>query len=116
MTTKADLIAAVQAAADAYYVANPKTGAAVKLSIGSTGTVVTIAGQKFNSGSAWANVPGVLDTEVEGLADWLDASGIGGVGTIKSKVNELVLAYVQLRSDYNAGTVPTTAPVVVVIP
>lgn len=116
MTTKSDLIAAVQAAADAYYVADPTTGAAVKLSIGSPGTVVVIAGQKFGSGSAWASVPGVLDTEVEGLADWLDASGIGNLTAIHDTVNDLCASLNQLILDHNSGTVPTTALPVTPLP
>ncbi|MDD5542847.1 MAG: hypothetical protein PHX83_06700 [Acidobacteriia bacterium] len=116
MTTKADIIAAVQAAADAYYVADPETGASVKLGIGSTGTVVTIAGQKFDSGAAWGPEPAAIPCQIEGLADYLDTLGITETAAIKAKVNEIVAQYNQLRTDYNAGTVPTTATAVIPIP
>jgi hypothetical protein len=35
---------------------------------------------------------------------------------MEGKVNELVAAYTQLRADYNASVVPTTAPDVLPLP
>jgi len=116
MTTKADIIAAVQAAADAYYVADPVTGASVKLGLGSTGTVVTIAGQKFDSGAAWGPEPAAIPCQVEGLADYLDAAGLGNMTAFHDKINELVAAHGQLVADYNGGIVPTTALPVLPLP
>jgi hypothetical protein len=80
MTTKADIIADVQAAADAYFGADPETGRAVYLVLGTPGTKIEIADQTWLSGATWANVPGVLETVIEGLAAWLDAHGLGGGG------------------------------------
>ncbi len=78
MTTKSDIIAAVTAAADAYFVADPETGRAVFLSLGTAGTKLIVAEQPWWSGGAWAQTPGVLETIVEGLAAWLDAHGVPG--------------------------------------
>lgn len=110
MSTKTDFIAAIAAAADAYYIADPVTGAAVKIALGSASTKVIIAGQKFDSGAAWANEPKSIPTQIEGLADHLDSLGVTEVAAIKAKLNELISAYMQFRADYNNGTVPTSAP------
>ena len=112
MTTKTDFIAAIVAAADAYYTADPETGAAVKIAFGSPGTKVVIAGQKFSSGKAWEDEPKSIPTQIEGLADHLDTLGITETPTIKAKLNELIASYTQLISDYDNGIVPTTAAAV----
>ena len=116
MTTKTDFIAAIVAAADAYYTADPVTGAAVKIALGSSGTKVVIAGQKFDSGAAWADEPKAIPTQIEGLADHLDTLGVTEVAAIKAKVNELIGSYSQLISDYDNGIVPTTAAPVIPLP
>jgi hypothetical protein len=116
MTTKTDIISQIQTAADAYYAADPETGAAVEIALGSPGTRVTIGDLKFDSGAAWANEPKSIPTQIEGLAAYLDSLGISGTAAIKAKVNEIVAQYNQLRTDYNAGTVPTTATVLAPIP
>jgi hypothetical protein len=117
LTTKSEIIQAVQDAADAYY-ADPAVdetaGTAIKLGLGSPGEVLYIENQRLDSGSAWLTEPATFPTLIEGLADWLDAQG--SVGTIKAKLNELISEYNQLRADYNAGTVPTTAADVDPIP
>jgi len=116
MTTKADIIAAQQAAADAYYIADPVTGASIKLGLGSTGTVVTIAGQKFDSGAAWGPEPAAIPCQVEGLADYLDTLGISETAAIKGKVNDLCASLNQLIADFDSSTIPTTAPTVPPLP
>lgn len=80
MTTKAEIIADVQAAADTYFGADPESGRAVYLVLGTPGTKIEIADQTWLSGSTWSRIPGVLETVLEGLAIWLDAHGVGGGG------------------------------------
>jgi hypothetical protein len=119
MTTKSDLIAAIQDAADAYYIApgvDPDAAAAIKIALGSPGVSVEIAGRQMQSGAAWTAEPKPFPTLIEGIADWLDAAGVGGVSSIKSKVNEIVSAYMQLKQDYNSSTLPTSANDITEIP
>lgn len=110
MTTKADIIAAIQAAADA-------STNAIRIPLGTPGTVVpNVTGQLTPTGQAWVPEPKVFPALVEGIADYLDAQGLGQVAAMRAKVNELVGAYQQLKSDYNNGIVPTTAPDVEPLP
>lgn len=103
MTTKSEIIAKIQEAADAS--GSPQ----MRIGLGAPGSVVENAiGEKKDTGTAWVPEPKSQALIVEGLAAWLDDAGVGS--TLKSKLNELVGAYNQLRVDYNAGTVPTSAP------
>jgi len=103
MSTKTEIIADIQAVADA-------SGAdAIRSSLGTPGSYVEIAGSERKTGAGWEPEPKVWSVVVEGLANWLDNAGVGDVGAIKSKLNELIGEYDQLRDDYNNGVVPTTA-------
>lgn len=110
MTTKGDIILAIQAAADAY-AADPgypeDARNAIAIALGTPGSTVVIAGQYLHTGSAWTPEPRTFPTVIEGLADWLTAQG--SIPAVVGKLNELVGAYNQLRADYNNGVVPTTA-------
>lgn len=109
MTTKAEIIAKIQAAADAC------GNAQMQIGLGTPGSVVENAiGERKNTGTAWEPEPKSQALIIEGIAAWLDDAGVGS--TLKSKLNELIGAYNQLREDYNAGTVPTTAPEVDPLP
>jgi len=115
--SKSAIIAAVQDAADAYY-ADPAVDEdarnAIKLAMGSTGTVLYVENQRLDSGAAWIDEPKPFPTLIEGIADWLAAQG--DVSAIEGKLNELIGEFNQLIADYNAGTVPTTASTVTPIP
>lgn len=102
MSTKTEIIEAIQAAADA------TENDGIRSALGEPGEVVTIEGLKRRTGAAWEDTPTSLEIQYEGLANWLDSQGIGG--SLKSKINELISGYTQLKSDYNNGVVPTTAP------
>lgn len=115
--SKAAIIAAVQAAADAYYVdptVDEDARNAIKLALGSTGTHLYIENQRLESGAAWREEPKPFPTLIEGFADWMATQG--DVSAIKGKLNELIGEFNQLIADYNAGTVPTTASTVTPIP
>jgi hypothetical protein len=110
MTTKGDIILAIQAAADTYAAdpAYPEDARnAIAISLGTPGSTVVVAGQRLQTGSAWEPEPRTFPTVIEGLADWFTAQG--SIPAIVGKVNELVSAYNQLRADYNGGVVPTMA-------
>lgn len=117
MTTKTDIIAAVQAAADAA-AANPAYSddarSAIAIGLGTPGRTVAIAGQRMHTGSAWAPEPCAFATLVEGIANWLDAQG--SVGTIRSTLNTLITQHNQLLADYNNGVHPSTATTVTPLP
>jgi hypothetical protein len=109
MTTKAEIIATIQAAADAC------GDNQMRIGLGAPGSVVENAiGEQKSTGSAWAPEPKSQALIIEGIAAWLDDAGVGSA--LKLKLNELIGAYNQLREDYNAGTVPTTAPEVDPLP
>lgn len=111
MATKDDIIAAIQAAADGTGNSN------LQISLGSTGDhVKNIIGETKPTGQAWEPEPKTWSVVAEGLADWADSLGLSDLSAIKSKVNELCNSYNQLLIDYDAGTVPTTAPPVVPLP
>jgi len=115
--SKADIIQAIQDAADVYYAntaIDPDARNAIKLAVGSPGQVMVVENQVLNSGSAWLDEPKVFPTFIEGIADWLAAQG--DIGAIKSKVNELIGQYNLLLADHNSGTTPSTAAIVTVIP
>jgi len=109
VTTRSELILAVQAVADNYYAADPAIGATAMIALGTPGTVVDVDGQKLNSGMAWAREMATFPVVLAGLADWLDGAGIGEVASIKGKVNDLCASLNQLIADYNASIKPTTA-------
>jgi len=111
MATKDDIITAIQSVADASGSGN------IRISLGAPGShVADSAGKSKPTGAAWVPEPKTWPVVVEGLADWLDGQGIGEIAAIKSKVNELIAGYNQLRTDYNSGTVPTTASSVTPLP
>lgn len=108
MATKADMIAAIQAVADG------SGSDTIRMALGEPGSYVKDpTGATRETGAAWAPEPKTWPVVIEGLADWFDAQGLGA---IKPKLNELIGAYNQLRSDYNAGIVPTAAPEVDPLP
>ena len=75
----------------------------LRISLGTPGDHVRdVTGEPQPTGGAWEPEPKTWPLVVEGIADWADA-------TLKAKLNELVGAYNQLRTDYNDGTVPTSA-------
>ena len=100
MTTKSELIEAIQDAADS------TNDVAIKLSLGTPGSTVKIEGQEFDTGKSWAPTPKIFDTLMEGIADFLDAAG---TGQLKSRLNEVIAALNQLIDDYNNSVHPTTA-------
>ena len=111
MTTKADIIAAIQAAVDGTGNNN------LKISLGAPGDhVKNSIGETKPTGAAWQPEPKTWPAIVEGLADWADTQGLGQVGAIKTKLNELIGGYMQLKQDYDNGIVPTTAPDVTPLP
>ncbi len=111
MATKADIIAAIQAVADASGSNN------IVISLGAPGAhVKNSIGQSKPTGAAWEPEPKTWPVIAEGLANWADGLGIAEIGDIKAKVNEIVGGYMQLKTDYDNGTVPTTAPDIVVLP
>jgi hypothetical protein len=112
MTTTTEIIAAIQAAADAAYAGTdgtPDTRAAIAIALGTPGDTVRIAGQPRPTGSGWTPDPKVFAVLVAGLAAWLDGAGIGDVGALKTTLNLLVTSHNQLIADHNSATVPTTA-------
>lgn len=119
MTTKSEIIAAVQAAADGYFAdetieeTKRKT---IALSLGTPGQRITIAGQTSDSNAALSPEPTVFATLIEGIADWLNAGGIGEIATIKAKLNELIQNYNQLLDDYDNTIVPSAAQIVTELP
>jgi hypothetical protein len=66
-------------------------------------------------GGSWGSTK-AFEIFLKGLSEYLDTQDISAVGDIKDKLNELISSYAQLKADYNAGTVPTTAPDVVPLP
>ncbi len=119
MTTKQDIIQAIQEAADESNPAPPhvKEGEPrLRVALGEPGDVIDLEGDKWETGRGWEPLPTAYDKIIEGLAVVLDDKGIGDVAAIKAKVNELVGGYMQLKTDYNNGTVPTTAPDIAPLP
>lgn len=105
------LLEAVQAAADARYARSIEAGGPVMVALGTPGTTVEIATQKLPSGRAWGDDK-TMQVLLTGIEAWLSTQGVGQIGAAVDKLNELVTAYNQLRADYNASVVPTTAPAV----
>lgn len=119
MSTTTEIIAAIQAAADALYFepdGTPNARAAVRVALGTPGDTVQIAGRPNRTGSAWVPEPTVFSTLILGLADWLDDAGTGQIATMRSKINELIGQYNQLLADHNSATVPSTASAVALLP
>jgi hypothetical protein len=101
MTTKSDLLDAINAAADAYLAGTPadeddaNRRRSVAIALGTPGQRIEIEGTTSNSNAALSPEPTVFATLVEGLADWLNA--------------ELIAQFNQLLDDYNKGVVPSSA-------
>lgn len=111
MATKDDIIAAIQAAADGSGSGN------IRISLGAPGNhVKNSIGETKETAQAWEPEPKTWSVVAEGLADWADSLGLSGIAAIKAKVNELCNSYNQLLIDYDAGTVPTSAPPVPPLP
>lgn len=79
------------------------------------GEKVEYRGQELDTGSAWGDAKS-LQILVEGIATWMDGAGVGNIGAIYSKLNELIGQYNQLREDYIAGGGTTTATEVTPLP
>lgn len=105
MSTQEEIITAIQTAADA------AEDSGIKIAFGTPGgRALNIIGQVKPTGQAWLSPPSTWSVIIQGIADWLDA------GVTKSKMNELIGAYNQLREDYNNGIVPTSALEVTPLP
>lgn len=106
MATRDDLIAAIQAAADA-------TGVnTIRLGLGAPGDhVKDPTGETRPTGGAWEPEPKTWPVVVDGFVAWYE-----GPTGLKAKLNELIGAYMQLKADYDSGTVPTAAPDVLPLP
>jgi len=101
VSTYTDIRDAIRAVADA----GSDTS---KLSLGTPGSHVRIAGTTYDTGKAWGSGKAV-QMQWEGYSVWFDAN-------IKAKINEIVAQYNQLRIDYDAGTVPTSANSIAALP
>ena len=70
---------------------------------------------EIEPGGAWGEfLP--FQIYLEGISAYLDDNILSELPGIKSKLNELISAYNQLRSDYNTGTWPSSAPYVNPLP
>jgi len=94
MSTYSDLRDTIQALADT-------KNDEMKVALGSTGSEVTIGGEKMDTGQGW-NSQAAFRLMIEGTSDWLD-------DVLIDKLNELIGEYNQLREDYDNSTVPTSA-------
>ncbi len=59
-------------------------------------------------GGAWGSTK-TMEIYLMGISQYLDDQNISDVAAIKSKLNELISSYAQLKDDYDNSTVPTTA-------
>jgi hypothetical protein len=71
--------------------------------------------QELTVGTAWGEDKS-FEILTQGIADYLDTLGLGEVGTIKTKLNELIGEYNQLREDYLTEGLTTTAAEVDPVP
>jgi len=93
MTTKADIITAIQAVADASGSGN------IRIALGAPGAhVENSIGESQPTGAAWIPEPKTWPVIVGGLAGWLDLKGVGGAPGFK---NIATLA--------TSGSIPPTA-------
>jgi len=116
MSTKSEIIIAIQDAADAYFAdttIDETKRKSIALALGTPGQRITIADQTNDSNAALTPEPTVFATLIEGIADWLDTED---VPEVKSKLNELIIQFNQLLTDHNASVVPSSASVVAVLP
>jgi hypothetical protein len=103
----------LQATADAAYLAHGEAAVGAKLALGTPGESIAVEGTRVAAGSGWG--AGKTFEVIAAAADaWLVAQG--SPSAIAAKLNELIAAYEQLRQDYNAAVVPTTAPPVAPLP
>jgi len=119
MSTKDDMIAAIQEVADDPNPAppnEPRGAAKIRAVLGAPGEFVEIADTKLKTGGGWDPSPAIYEKLVEGLAKYLDDSGIAEVAAIKSKVNELIGEFNKLLDDYNNAVVPSSASAVTPLP
>lgn len=107
MAVKEDIIAQIQAAADATDL--PR----MRMALGATGSYVVVGGERQRTGRTWESNPNDGGdsppvVQLEGLASYLD--------TYRAKINELVAGYTQLKADYDSSTVPTSAASITPLP
>lgn len=96
MSTKTEIIAAIQAVADASDDTN------IQIALGTPGSYIkNIIGEIQATGSAWAPEPKTWATVIEGLADWLDGGGVAP-GRVKVSGSDTVADW--LSSKLAAGT------------
>lgn len=70
---------------------------------------------EIEPGGAWGeNLP--FQIYLEGIGSYLENNMVDEITDIKSKLNELITAYNQLRIDYNSSTWPSSAPYVNPLP
>lgn len=104
MATFDDMQTAIQAVADGY-----ADDVLSSYALRTPGDLVEILpGVEIEPGSAWGSKS--MEIMLRGLANWVDAEGIGG---FKAKINEIIGEYNQLLSDYNNGIKPSTANTIV---
>jgi hypothetical protein len=103
----------LQATADAAYLAHGEAAIGAKLALGTPGETVMVEGTRVAAGSGWG-VGKTFEVIATGAEAWLVAQG--SPAAIAAKLNELIAAYMILKSDYNASVVPTTAPDVAPLP
>lgn len=108
MTTT--LKACLQATADAAYTTHGDAAIGAKLALGTPDETITVEGTRVDAGSGWGDGK-TFEVLVNGVELWLATQG--SPAAITAKLNELIAAYAQLKADYNASVVPTTAPDVV---
>lgn len=101
MTTKADIIAAIQAVADATGDTN------IQITFGTPGAYIkNIIDEIQATGRAWVPEPKPWATVIEGLADWLDGGGVTP-GRVKVSVADTVADFLGGKLVAGAGVVLT---------
>jgi len=94
MSTYSDLRDTIQALADT-------KNDEMKVALGSTGSEVTVGGEKMDTGQGWDS-QAAFRLMVEGTSDWLD-------DVLIDKLNELIGEYNTLLDDYKKEGLSTTA-------
>ena len=96
MTVKTEMIAAIQAVADASGSEN------IRIALGAPGNhVENSIGESQPTGAAWIPEPKTWPVVVEGIAAWLDSKGVGGAPGFKN-----------IATLTSSGPVPPTADLV----
>jgi hypothetical protein len=97
---------AVQAVADAAYVAHGEDAIGAVLALGTPGQRIEVAGSLQETGGGWGNGK-TFEVLADGVELWLDDQG--SPAAITAKLNELIASFNQLLADYQASVVPSTA-------